>query len=44
MEQFESASKVLADKGFAGTVYHNMGVILQLSQYPQLEAYKESLR
>ena len=46
MEQFEAAARLEKDKEKLAHIYHNMGVILQLSkQLPQcIEAYKESLR
>ncbi len=46
MEQYEAASHVEKDKMKLAQIYHNMGVILQVSkQLPQcIEAYKEALR
>lgn len=46
MEQYEAAAQVEKDKMKLSHIYHNMGVILQLSkQYAQcIEAYKNALR
>lgn len=46
MEQYEAASRIEKDKNKLAQIYHNMGVILQLSkQLPQcIEAYKQALR
>ena len=46
MEQLEAAARMEKDKDKLAHIYHNMGVILQLSkQLPQcIEAYKQALR
>ena len=46
MEQYEASARLEKDKSKLAEIYHNMGVILQLSkQYPEcIEAYKQSLR
>lgn len=46
IEQYENSARLEKDKSKLAEIYHNMGVILQMSkQYAEcIEAYKESLR